>query len=75
MNTEDPPAAPLPAGEPLDLTEYETGFVDGYLAARGIFDSAPKELRRALAMLKKHREGHDPSLAQTPHGHALKPKT
>jgi len=66
-------ASPLPAGEALDLTEYEAGFVDGYLAARGIFDSAPKEMQRALAMLKRHREGVNPVVAQTPHAFAKKP--
>jgi hypothetical protein len=44
------------SGAPLDLTEYEAGFVDGYLAARGIFDAMPREFQRALAALKKSRE-------------------
>jgi hypothetical protein len=72
MSTEDPIAEPLPVGQPLDLTEYESGFVDGYLASRGIFDSAPKELQRALAALKRQREGFDPSKAKTPHGFGIK---
>lgn len=75
MNDETPALAPLPSGQPLDLDPYESGFVDGYLAARGIFDSAPKEMQRALAVLKKHREGFSPSTAQTPHAFAKKPGT
>lgn len=72
MDTDDPPVAPLPPGEPLDLTEYETGFVDGYLASRGVFESAPRELQRALAALKRHREGHT-DRTQMPYGFLKKP--
>jgi len=48
--------SPAPEAAPLDLTEYESGFVDGYLIARGIFDTVPSETRRALAALKKSKE-------------------
>jgi len=72
MDNDTLPVSPLPPGEALDLTEYESGFVDGYLAARGIFDSAPKEMQRALAMLKRHRQGVNPAVAQTPHAFAAK---
>lgn len=59
MSKVDSAIEALPAGQPLELTPYESGFVDGYLASRGIFDSAPKEMQRALGALKRMREGTD----------------
>ena len=41
---------------PLTLTQYEAGFVDGYMVARGIFDSSQVEFQRAVNALKKSRE-------------------
>ena len=64
MSTPDSVTEILPLGEPLELTAYESGFVDGYLASRGIFESAPKEMQRALAALKRFREGTDPLKAR-----------
>ena len=55
------------------MPDYESGYVEGYLASRGIIASAQKELQRALAVLKRHREGIGPSKARTPHGLASKP--
>jgi hypothetical protein len=41
---------------PDSFTEYESGFIDGYMMARGILEPSPREFQRALAGLKKSRE-------------------
>lgn len=69
MTAKKSSVTPLPASEPLVLTEYESGFVDGYLASRGIFGNSSKEFQRALAALKRHREDLDTETARTtPYG-------
>jgi hypothetical protein len=60
-----PPAdAQAPVAVPDSFTEYEAGFLDGYMVARGIFEPSPREFQRAMAALKKSRQQAEAKAAE-----------